>query len=133
MILIFNTGSTSIKAKLYEIHNKQIINVSSFAVSSISSKKKSNFSKAVQKIVISNKLDKKNIKRTSLKNEFPKQISFKYSKGNDIFNQDYDSKYIQSFGSNLVHNDSDFSTEKKEVNLSISPTIFKTIKSKYSG
>ncbi len=61
MILIFNTGSTSIKAKLYEIHNKQIINVSSFAVSSISSKKKSNFSKAVQKIVISNKLDKKNI------------------------------------------------------------------------
>ena len=92
-----------------------------------------NYFENISKKDWTNKLDKKNIKRTSLKNEFPKQISFKYSKGNDIFNQDYDSKYIQSFGSNLVHNDSDFSTEKKEVNLSISPTIFKTIKSKYSG
>jgi len=65
MILVINTGSSSIKAKLYETHKGKLVEVSFFSSAGISSRNISNFSRATISMFRENKLDQKDIKKVA--------------------------------------------------------------------
>ncbi len=65
MILVINTGSSSIKTKLFKRHKGVLIEVSAFSSAGISSKNISNFSRATTSLFRENNLDKKDIKKVA--------------------------------------------------------------------
>jgi len=63
MILVINTGSSSIKAKLYETHKRGLVEVSTFSVVGISVGSVSNYQKAIAKLIRDEKLTDKSISK----------------------------------------------------------------------
>ena len=63
----------------------------------------------------------------SLKNSMQSLISFSNATDSDVFNTDYVSKRGKPFGFLDISNDSEFSTGKTDIKLSIPPTIEKEV------
>ncbi len=65
MILVINTGSSSIKAKLFEIHKGKVMEIDDFSIANIPTRNIADFSIAVTSLVKNNKLAEKNITKVA--------------------------------------------------------------------
>lgn len=59
-----------------------------------------------------------------IKDDFPSRTNFKLTSDNDIFSQDYSSKYPDAIYTKYVTNDSEFSTAENDIVLNFSPGYY---------